>query len=136
MICHLNDSFLVGLGERKVSYATGPVQRTLLKWRALCVPIPWAHGFQTRPEIGQGVGGTPPAEFKGDRSELLRLLERFCEFCEAPKRHRVHPVFGVPREDEWLRWGCLHADHLLRLFSARPGPRMPLDCFRLPRGVE
>jgi hypothetical protein len=35
MICHLNDSFEVGLGERTASPATSLVQRTLLKWGGL-----------------------------------------------------------------------------------------------------
>ena len=56
-------------------------------------------------------------EFERDRAELLKLVERFCEFCNAPKRPRAHPIFGEFREDEWLRWGYLHADHHLRQFS-------------------
>lgn len=118
MICHLNDSFNVGLGERACSNATGPVQRTLVKWIALWAPIPWPKGLPTRPEIEQGAGGTPPVEFERDRAELIELVERLCEFCNAPKRARVHPIFGEFREDEWLRWGYLHADHHLRQFGA------------------
>jgi len=117
MICHLNDSFEVGLGERTTSSATGLIQRTILKWGGLWVPIRWPKGVPTRPEIKQGVGGTPPMEFERDRAELLKLVERFCEFCNAPKRPRAHPIFGEFREDEWLRWGYLHADHHLRQFS-------------------
>jgi Protein of unknown function (DUF1569) len=118
MICHLNDSFKVGLGERAASSATGFAHRTLVKWIALWLPIPWPKGLPTRPEIEQGVGGTPPAEFERDRTEMLKLIERFCEFRDAPKRPRVHPIFGELREDEWLRWGYLHADHHLRQFGA------------------
>lgn len=63
MICHLNDSFNVGMGERTCSDATGPVQRTLVKWIALWLPVPWPKGLSTRPEIEQGAGGTPPTDF-------------------------------------------------------------------------
>jgi Protein of unknown function (DUF1569) len=71
----------------------------------------------TRPEIEQGVGGTPPSDFKSDRSNLLGLVDRFCEF-HASIRRSAHPYFGVMREDEWLRWGYLHTDHHLRQFNA------------------
>ena len=35
MVCHLDDSYKVGLGEKYASPATGYLQRTLLKWLAL-----------------------------------------------------------------------------------------------------
>src|SRR5271155_2729688 len=61
MVCHLNDSFRVGMGEKYASPATSLVQRTFIKWVAL-----WTPGVPTRPEIEQGRGGTPPAEWKND----------------------------------------------------------------------
>jgi hypothetical protein len=117
MICHLNDAFEAGMGERTTSLATGFVQRTLMKWGGLWAPIPWPRGLPTRPEIEQGVGGTPPGDFDRDRAQLLVLVGRFCEY-HAGTRRIVHPIFGVMREGEWLRWGFLHADHHLRQFSA------------------
>src|SRR5277367_575329 len=64
MICHLDDSYKFALGEKTVSPATGLLQQTLLKWLALDVPLTWAKGFRTRPEVEQGNGGSPPIEFR------------------------------------------------------------------------
>src|ERR1043166_1465348 len=67
MICHLSDSLRASMGQKRVSPATGPLQRTALKWLALYAPTPWPKGFPTRPEVEQGVGGTPPCDFQKDR---------------------------------------------------------------------
>src|SRR5262249_28586113 len=93
MICHLNDSFLLALGERTASPATGFFQRTLMKWGALYFPAPWPKGVPTRLEMEQGVGGTKTQEFESDRAALLLTIERFCE----PARSFAsieHPIFG------------------------------------------
>ena len=115
MICHLADSYRVPLGEKKASLATGLVQRTLLKWTALWVPLTWMKGYPTRPEIEQGNGGSPPEEFERDKETLLALVRRFC--VELPQSCAPHPVFGEMKAREWWRWGYLHADHHLRQFD-------------------
>src|SRR5579862_6921613 len=74
MVCHLNDSFSVGAGIRYASPATGFLQRTLVKWIALRTPLPWPHGVPTRPEVEQGLGGTPPSDWDRDCSGLLRWI--------------------------------------------------------------
>jgi hypothetical protein len=116
MICHLADSYRAVMGEKAVSPATGMLQRTIVKWIALYVPIRWPKGVPTRPEVEQGVGGTPPAEFARDRAELERVIQSFSnphrEFQWQP-----HPIFGRMSETEWMRWGYLHADHHLRQFG-------------------
>jgi hypothetical protein len=117
MVCHLSDSFRLALGERKASPATGPFQRTVLKWFALYVPLQWPKGFKTRPEMEQGRGGTPPAEFARDRADLAAMIHR----VSGPGRcfdGISHPVFGRLKDSEWLRWGYLHADHHLRQFGS------------------
>ena len=68
MICHLCDSCRLALGERSVSPATGLLQRTLVKWIALYVPLAWPAGIATRPEVDQEHGGTTPGEFAADVS--------------------------------------------------------------------
>ncbi|HEY1338967.1 MAG TPA: DUF1569 domain-containing protein [Bryobacteraceae bacterium] len=116
MICHLSDSFRAGLGEKWVSPASGPAQRTLVKWFALYIPLPWPKGVPTRPEVDQLSGGTPPVDFEKDRAGLLAVLGRFCD----PRQRfygRSHPIFGPMDAAEWLRWGWLHADHHLRQFG-------------------
>src|SRR5262245_10229542 len=51
MLCHLGDGLLMGLGSKDVSLVPGPYPRTVLRWAALYMPLPWPHGIPTRPEI-------------------------------------------------------------------------------------
>lgn len=115
MVCHLCDSYRAALGEKAVSPATGLFQRTIMKWVALQLPVKWPKGVKTRPEVEQGIGGTPPVEFERDRAMLIVVFDRFCETSAdlAP----AHPFFGPMSRQDWLRWGYLHADHHLRQFS-------------------
>ena len=113
MVCHLNDSFRVGMGEKYASPATGLMQRTFIKWIALRTPVKWPPGVPTRPEIEQGRGGTPPAEWESDRSELLGLIDAFAQ----RKTFGVHPAFGAMSQRDWLTWGYRHVDHHLRQFG-------------------
>lgn len=116
MLCHLRDSYHVATGDRKASMATGTFQRTVMKWCALHLPVPWPKNVQTRPEVAQDQGGTPPGNFDDDRAKLLATIDRFT----AAKRDfvwRQHPLFGPMSEREWMRWGYLHADHHLRQFG-------------------
>ena len=118
MVCHLSDSFRMGMGHKPVSHATGLLQRTVVKWIALYLPLPWpAARLPTRPEIDQQVGGTKPADFAADVAELESLVERIA----APTRSLdwpPHPIFGRMSDAQWLRWGYLHMDHHLRQFGA------------------
>ena len=115
MVCHLCDSYRTALGEKVVSSATGFFQRTIMKWVALRGPFPWPHGVKTRPEVEQGVGGTPPVDFERDRAMLVVIFDRFCE--PSSNLAPTHPFFGPMTREEWLRWGYLHADHHLRQFG-------------------
>jgi len=117
MICHLSDSFLAVTGQRHVSPASGLLQRTVVKWIALHAPITWPHGVATRPEVDQEVGGTPPATFAADVTQLEMLIELITtrKGCFDGQQH---PVFGTMSDAEWMRWGYLHMDHHLRQFGA------------------
>ncbi len=115
-ICHLTDSFLGCLGEKQVSSATGLFQRTVMKWGALYLPIPWPKGVPTRPEVEQGAGGTLPSDFERDRRELMSVTERFCD-ASRECGNDVHPIFGRMSRSQWMRWGWLHLDHHLRQFG-------------------
>jgi hypothetical protein len=66
MICHLSDSFLTVTGQRHASPASGPLQRTVIKWIALYAPLNWPTGVPTRPEVDQEAGGTRPSNFAAD----------------------------------------------------------------------
>jgi hypothetical protein len=115
MVCHLCDSYLVALGDKALRPASGFLQRTVLKWIALRLPVKWPHGVNTRPEIEQGRGGTLPIAFERDRAVLLRVFHRFCG--ESTSYAATHPVFGIMSLQDWLRWSYLHADHHLRQFG-------------------
>lgn len=116
MVCHLGDSFRLGLGERDASPASGVLQRTVLKTIALRLPLPWPKGIQTRPEVDQQLGGTPPVEFATDKFELIATIGRFAR-SGRDFQFAIHPFFGAMSEWEWMRWGYLHADHHLRQFG-------------------
>ncbi len=45
MICHLCDSFRMATGQKLVSDASGRMQRTLVKWIALYLPVQWPVGL-------------------------------------------------------------------------------------------
>jgi Protein of unknown function (DUF1569) len=116
MICHLSDATLMAMDQKPVSPATTVLQRTIVKWIALFLPVPWPPGIVTRPEIDQFVAGTCPTDFAADVTALIALVERFV----ARERDAIwpaHPIFGRLSRMSWLRWGYLHMDHHLRQFG-------------------
>jgi hypothetical protein len=115
MVCHLSDAFRLCTGERTASDVSGVLQRTLVKWVALRLPVQWPKNTQTVPEIKQGVGGILPTRFDDDRRELLQLMERLRS--PGASLNPAHPIFGRMTEREWMRWGYLHTDHHLRQFG-------------------
>jgi hypothetical protein len=116
MICHLSDSFKAGTGDKVVSQTGNVFHRSVLKWLALYLPVPWPHGVPTRPEMNQEIGGTKPVEFEQDRAELLEIIERFSRSQRDFDWH-PHPLFGHMADRDWYRWGYLHVDHHLRQFG-------------------
>ena len=115
MICHLADAFRMALGEKPVSLASGPLQRSVVKWIALYLPVAWPAGIPTRPETDQAIGGTRPQEFARDVAEVEALLSAVAS--HGPRAWPVHPIFGPLSHRAWLRWGYLHTDHHLRQFG-------------------
>ena len=115
MICHLSDSFLAVTGQRQVSPASGPLQRTVIKWIALYAPLKWPRGVPTRPEVDQEVGGTKPSHFAADVTQLEMLVELITtrKGCFGP----THPIFGNMSDTDCMRWAYLHMDHHLRQFG-------------------
>ena len=116
MVCHVSDAFRMAMGRKAVSPASGLLKRTIVKWIALHLPLPWPAGIPTSPEIDQEAGGTSPVVFAADVAELAVLVEIFT----APARSfawQPHPIFGTLSDAAWLRWGYLHMDHHLRQFG-------------------
>jgi hypothetical protein len=116
MVCHLGDAFLMMIGERRASDATGLLQRTVIKWIALYAPVPWPAGILTLPELDQTIGGTNPKEFSADVARVEVLIQRAASVTGC--RTRRHPIFGRMSEADWMRWAYLHMDHHLRQFGA------------------
>ena len=116
MICHLADAFRMATGAKVVSPASGPLQRSVVKWIALYVPLAWPGGIPTRPEADQMIGGTKPLEFARDVAQVETLLAEVA--ARHPGSWPVHPIFGPMSHGAWLRWAYLHTDHHLRQFGA------------------
>jgi uncharacterized protein DUF1569 len=116
MLCHLDDSYQLGLGERAGELVRIPVPRGMVKYLALRLPIEWKRNMGTMPAVRQGAGGTVPGAFTDDQTRLLDTVTRFCT-CPTLAETQ-HPFFGPMAAADWLRWGWLHADHHLRQFSA------------------
>ena len=117
MVCHLSDAFRVVTGQKPVSHATSVLQRTIVKWAALYLPLPWPPGIRTRPEIDQELGGTKPADFSADVAQLQALLELITAQTRS-FRWESHPTLGRMSDAAWLRWAYLHMDHHLCQFGA------------------
>src|SRR3974377_935572 len=92
MICHLNDSFHVAMGQKAVSRAPLIISRRLMKWTALYVPVQWPHGVPTRPEIDQEIGGLRASDFQADLQMVITLTEKF---ARVPRNFGfgTHPMF-------------------------------------------
>jgi hypothetical protein len=116
MVCHLNDSICVAMGERQSSEVITFWNRTLIRWVALHTRLRWPQGVPTRPEADQLIGGTKPVDFARDAAALAHSLQRF---AQAPRDFRFgrHPIFGELTELEWMRWAYRHADHHCRQFG-------------------
>jgi len=117
MVCHLADAYRMATGERLVIETSNPLGRTVVKWVALYLPVPWPSGVRTTPEIDQFRGGTAPSDFAADLAGVVALVEKITREAGSAAWPR-HPVFGDMSIATWLRWGYLHADHHLRQFSA------------------
>ena len=115
MVCHLDDSYKMWLGREVCQPGNRLLQRTLVKWLALDMPLQWPKGVPTRPEIEQGKGGSLPLDFRQDLASLLSTLDRFCDALPTPCV--PHPIFREMTAEDWMRWGYLHADHHLRQFG-------------------
>lgn len=112
MVCHLSDGFRMAAGERHPRPVDNVFSRSIVRWVALHSSMSWPKGVKTVPEVDQEQGGTKPAEWDRDHTELLRLHDAF-RAMEGNK----HPMFGPLTAAEWNTWGFRHADHHLRQFG-------------------
>lgn len=116
-VCHLSDTYRVGLGEIHMPRVRLPLPLGLIRWLMLYSRVPWPKGVPTRPELRQGNAadsqGTKPGDFTQDCQTLLQLQDRYCTCADRP----AHPLFGKMSDADWLRMGYLHVDHHLRQFG-------------------
>ena len=104
-------------GQRPAQCRAGLLDRTVLKWAVLYLPVRWPPGIPTSPEIDQEQGGTQPVDFASDVAQLMTLTE-LVTVQTSGLDNRAHPLFGRMSRAAWLRWGYLHMDHHLRQFGA------------------
>ena len=119
MVCHLTDAFRGVMGERSGPSAAKKAPllgRTLAKWAALYLPMPWPHGLPTAAAADAERGGTPPAAFPDDMRTLREATDRFVRELPAIAQ-RPHFAFGHLTPRQWARWGFRHMDHHLRQFG-------------------
>jgi hypothetical protein len=114
MMCHLADSFAVGLGERAAQSRETWMLRTIGRRIALHTTLAWPKSIPTMPEVQSGLGGTCPSDFEADRERLVQLMRRF---AAADAKYGPHPALGKLTREEWLIWGYRHTDHHLRQFA-------------------
>jgi hypothetical protein len=113
MVRHLDYSYDVALGDRRVGPVPGPPQ-WLLKFAALRVPMSWPKGTATTPELLAALDEECPLSF----AELIRETVGKMEVVASGVRWQSsHPMFGNMSAKDWMRWGYLHADHHLRQFG-------------------
>ncbi|HEX6772548.1 MAG TPA: DUF1569 domain-containing protein [Acidobacteriaceae bacterium] len=115
MLCHVDDSYQVVIGDRPLLPAKLAIPKGMAKFVSLRLPMRWPRNLPTGENLRQGCGGTPPVTFAEDRARVLKTLDRFCACTTLIQEH---PFFGSMTAAEWMRWGYLHADHHLRQFSA------------------
>jgi hypothetical protein len=115
MVCHLTDSLRVVLGERPQDTRITLFSRTVMKWVALYLPLPWPHGIRTGRTVDPRRDGTKPSDFARDLGALEEATSRF--LGKAAAMPMPHPLFGRLSPAEWQRWAYLHADHHLRQFG-------------------
>jgi hypothetical protein len=90
-------------GAKAESPATSLLQRTIVKWTALYLPLSWPPEIPTRPGGRSDVGGTRPNDFAADVAKLVALVELVT--TPGGVHWQSDPVFGRMSETARLRWG-------------------------------
>jgi hypothetical protein len=114
-VCHLCDWFRGILGDRPIPGSPPTAYVKTLRFIAFSTPLPWPRGFPTAPEQDQERGGTPPAEFERDVTELRVLMQRFAEM--RGEGLTPHWRWGQMPRAMWGRYAYRHVNHHLRQFG-------------------
>ena len=113
-VCHMRESYRVGLGELAAQPAPLPIPGPIIKFLALRVPLQWRPGVPTVREVDMANGACPLTSFNADQESLIAAHRRFTGLRD---NRNTHPIFGRMTPSDWMRWGYLHADHHLRQFG-------------------
>ncbi len=117
MLSHLDGAYR-GMLQAGVFAPSGNawVGRVLVRPAALHVPLRWARGLPTVPELDVRKNGRLPGTFKAERAHAVQAMTLFLSHRDWDGLQ--HPMMGSLNEWEWMRWAWLHTDHHLRQFSA------------------
>ena len=116
MICHLSDQVRMSLGEIKTEYVGNKFLETVMK-QLILLGLPAPNGkAETVKELKQGVGGTKPKNFDGDKNLLINKNKEFDGAFPASKKLR-HPAFGYMDKKQLGRLAYIHLDHHLKQFG-------------------
>jgi hypothetical protein len=118
MVCHVADALCLMTEQKIADPGASLVERTVLKWLVLYMPLPWPTGILTSPELDPERGGTRPVDFAADLARVEAMLEAVTAVPAHELERLRHPVFGRMSRAAWLRWAYLHTDHHLRQFGA------------------
>jgi len=116
VICHLSESFLAPLGDRKVESMKRPLPAFALRFIFLSLPIKWTHGPKAAALGAVATDADAVAEFDADRKNLIQLFDRLIAMDDKSVCP-PNPFFGAMNESQWKRWAWLHTDHHLRQFG-------------------
>lgn len=110
MLCHLNDSLRISLGELPCKPQHNIFTRTLGRALVVNTGLKAPRGkIDTAPEMMT----TQPTTWDADLAACVQLVERVA----AGKATAVHPAFGPLTPEEWGRMNWKHINHHLEQFG-------------------
>ncbi len=112
MVCHAADQLRMGLGEISTAEPHGPLRYAPMRYLLIHV-LPWPKGKAKGP---REAFTTDPGSWESDRTELLRLIERFSQM-QGQSAWPRHPLFGKMTARDWAVLSYRHLDHHLRQFG-------------------
>ena len=114
MMRHLGCAYEIALGDREVGPVTTGMPPVMLKWLALRSGLRWTKNISTVPELKRALGENSEVEFD---TVVRRVIEKMETLASGKRCAVTHPMFGPMTQEDWMRWGYLHADHHLRQFG-------------------
>jgi hypothetical protein len=117
MICHLNDSMKVALGEIRPKHIGNFITRmAFLKRFVLSRKSFQKEKVETAKEVNPHKEGSKPTDFQKDKETLFALM---AEYKEKYKNMEAmpHPIFGTFSHEDWGRQIYMQTVHHLEQFG-------------------